>query len=53
MKNLSFKMTFLVELVLVELSFGRIVFWSSCLLVELVLVDLWWSSGHLVELSHI
>jgi hypothetical protein len=46
-------MNFLVQLVLVELSFGRVVVWLSCLLVELVLVDLSWSSCRLVELSHI
>jgi hypothetical protein len=34
-----------------ELSFGRVVFLSSCRLVELVLVDLPWSICHLVELS--
>jgi hypothetical protein len=39
-------MTFLVELVLVELSFGRVVVWSSCRLVEVVLVEL-----SVVELS--
>jgi hypothetical protein len=49
--KLSLKMNFLVRLVLVVLSFGRVVFWSSCLLVELVLVYLLWSSCRLVELS--
>jgi hypothetical protein len=29
--------------------FGRVVFWSSCLLVELVLANLTWSSCRLVE----
>jgi hypothetical protein len=56
--KISAKKTFLVQLVLVklvlvELSFGGVVFWSSCLLVELVLVDLTWSSCHLVMLSNI
>jgi hypothetical protein len=46
-------MIFLVELALVELSFSRVVVWFSCLLVELVLVDLLWSSCRLVKLSHI
>jgi hypothetical protein len=36
----------LVQLILVELSFGRVVVWSSCLLVKLVSVDL-----SVVELS--
>jgi hypothetical protein len=40
-----------VELFLVELSFGRVVFWSSCLLVELVLANLTWSNCRLIELS--
>jgi hypothetical protein len=34
-------------------SFGRVVFWSSCRLVKLVSVDLLWSSCRLVELSQI
>jgi hypothetical protein len=33
-------MTFLVEMVLVELLFGRAVVWSSCGLVELSVVEL-------------
>jgi hypothetical protein len=41
----------LVVLVLVELSFGRVVFWSSFLLVELILIDLLWLICRLVELS--
>jgi hypothetical protein len=44
-------MNFLVEFVLVKLSFSRVVFRLSCLLVELVLVDL--SSCRVVKLSHI
>jgi hypothetical protein len=41
----------LVQLVLVELSFGRIVVWLSCLLVELVLVDLLVVEMSVVELT--
>jgi hypothetical protein len=33
--------------------FGQVGIWSSCHLVQLVLVDLTWSSCRLVELSHI
>jgi hypothetical protein len=41
-----------------QVGFGLVVFWSSCLLVELslvklVLVDLSWASCRLIELSHI
>jgi hypothetical protein len=53
MGNLSLKMIFLVELVLLELSFGQVVVWSNYLFVELVFVDLVWSSCRLVKLSHI
>jgi hypothetical protein len=52
-QNWIAQMNFLVELVLVELSFGRVVFWSSCRLVQLSLVDLSWLSCRLVELSYI
>jgi hypothetical protein len=47
------QMTFLVQLVSVELSFGRVVFVLSCRLLKLILVDQSWLSCRLVELSHI
>jgi hypothetical protein len=37
-QNWMGQMTFLVMLVLVKLSFGQVVFWSSCRLVKLSLV---------------
>jgi hypothetical protein len=44
---------FVLSCLLVNLSFSRVVFRSSCVLVELVLVDLSWSSCRLVKLSRI
>jgi hypothetical protein len=41
----------MVQLVLVKLSFGRVVVWSSCRLVKLVLIDLSVVELSVVELS--
>jgi hypothetical protein len=45
-QNRMAQMTFLVQLVLVQLSFGSVVFWLSCLLANCRLVQ--WSFGQVV-----
>jgi hypothetical protein len=52
-RNWMAQYNLLVQLVLVQLSFGRVVFWSSRCLVQLSFFILMWSSCRLVELSYI